>query len=517
MNPRYLSILFAILASPAALAGLSLPGFFSDHMVVQRDKPVAIWGTADAGAGVKVSFSGKSATTTANAQGDWKINLPPLPANATGSAITVNSGTATTTINDVLVGEVWFASGQSNMAFKVAGSHEAAKDIAAADYPGIRMFLAKLTPAAEPQTDIGGLWSVCSPQTVPQFSAVAYFFALDLHQKLKVPVGIINSSWGGKPVQTFTSREALASIPEGKQALEQLDQMTAAFNPEKAKQRNKAALARYETALAAWKEKPKAERKAQPKKPVLQRNPAATEGRPAVLYNGMIHPFVGYTMRGALWYQGEANAKTPASASAYAKLFPLMITDWRKRWGDDFTFLWVQLANFKKVTDTPGAIDPWAQLQDEQRKTLSLPKTGMAVINEIGSANDIHPKNKKEVGRRLSLWALSGDYGMPVVPCGPLYRDHKISGSTVHIRFTNAKGLKSRDGGPLKRFEITGDDKVWHWADAKIEGDRIIVSSPEVPKPTAVRYAWCSNPEGANLVNSDDLPASVFGTSTADD
>lgn len=517
MMINHLSSFLLVAATGLALsapvyAELSLPNFFSDHMLLQRDKPVAIWGTADANAKVKVSFAGESATTTANADGAWKISLPPLPANSKGAELTVSSGKEKKSIDDVLVGELWFASGQSNMAFPVSRSHQATEDIAESDHPGIRMFIAKLTPASTPQKNIGGSWSVCSPATVPKFSAVAYFFALELHRELGVPVGIINSSWGGKPVETFTSREALASIPEGQQQLEKLNQAIAAFDPEKAQKQYKSALVKYETALAAWKEVPKAERKRQPKKPKLKRNPAATEGRPGTLYNGMIHPFVGYTMHGAIWYQGEANAKTHASSKAYGKLFPLMITDWRKRWNDDFTFLWVQLANFREPSETPGANDSWAHLQDEQRKSLSLTKSGMAVTNDIGAATDIHPKNKKEVGRRLSLWALSGDYGKTVTPTGPLYLDHKISDSSVHIRFTHSKNLKTRNGGPIKKFEIAGDDKVWHWADAQIQGDRVIVSSSEVPNPVAVRYAWNSNPEGANLVNGEGLPTSVFRT-----
>lgn len=498
--------------STSAIAELSLPNFFSDHMVLQRDKPVAIWGIADANAEVKVSFAGKSAVTTADDAGVWKVKLPPLSANATGTVLTVTSGTDHRSLNDVLVGEVWFASGQSNMAFKVAASHQAATDIAEANHPGIRMFNADLTPAAEPQSDIGGSWAVCSPETVPKFSAVAYFFGLNLRRELDVPVGIINSSWGGKPVETFTSREALASVPEGKPQLDQLDHAMATYDPKKAEQRYQAALARYDADLEIWKQIPKAERKKQPQKPAVQRSPAATEGRPAALYNGMIHPFVGYAQRGAIWYQGEANSKTTASSTAYATLFPLMVNDWRKRWDDDFTFLWVQLANFKKPTDTPGAIDSWAELQDVQRMCLKLPKTGMAVINDIGAADDIHPKNKKEVGRRLALWALSHDYGKDIVHCGPLYRDHEIKGSAIRLRFENCKDMKSRDGGPLERFEIAGEDKVWFWANAEINGDSIIVSSSEVPKPIAVRYAWSSNPEGSNLVNGDGLPCSIFRT-----
>jgi len=500
------------LAYSQASAELTLPHFFSDHMVVQRDKPLVIWGQADPGKEVSVSFAGDSTTITSSASGEWKATLKPRPAQSKGSDLKITSGSDSKTLTDVLVGEVWFASGQSNMAFRVSGSHEAKADIAAADHPGIRVFQAKLTPAAEPQSDIDGAWFVSSPETAGAFTAVGYFFALELHQELKVPIGIISSSWGGKPVQTFTSREALASIPEGKSQLAAHDQAIASFDPAKAAKQYKAAQEQFKKKLAAWQAKPKDKRGQQPREPVLARNPASTEGRPTVLYNGMIHPFVGYPMRGAIWYQGEANAKSSQSSAAYGKLFPLMINDWRKRWNDDFSFLWVQLANFKKVTNEAGLVDSWPHLQDAQRKTLAMPKTGMAIINDIGDATNIHPRNKKEVGRRLALWTLANDYGKDIVFSGPLYKSSEVKGSEIIITFDQAKGLKSRDGQPLKRFEIAGSNQVWHWADAKIDGETVIVSSPEVTAPKAVRYAWAANPEGANLINAEGLPASVFRT-----
>jgi len=510
---KFAPALTALIFATSLHAELSLPNFFSDHMVLQRDKPAAIWGTANPGAKVTLNFAGQDAGTKADGKGAWKITLQPLKTNAKGQKLTVKAGRETKTINDVLVGEVWFASGQSNMAMPVTNTHQAKEDIAAANLPGIRMFLADLNPSATPQANIGGAWNVCTPETVSKFSATAYFFAAALHRELKVPIGIIRSAWGGKPVETFTSREALASIPEGKVQVDALDKAAAGYDPEKAKKQHKAALEKWEKALAAWKAKPADKRGRPPRKPPIPRNPAATEGKPASLYNGMIHPFVGYTMRGAIWYQGEANAKSPETSAAYGKLFPLMIDDWRKRWNDEFSFMWVQLANFRKPATEPGTVDHWAHLQDEQRKTLSLKKTGMATINDIGDANNIHPKNKKEVGERLARWSLAADYEKDIARSGPLFKSHKIEGNKVRISFTDtASGLKARDNGPLKRFEIAGADKKWHWAEAKIDGDSVIVSCPDVPKPAAVRYAWCSNPEGANIVNSEGLPASNFRT-----
>ncbi len=503
----------ALAFSTPAHAGLTLPHFFSDHMVLQRDKATAVWGHADPGATVKVSFAGQSSTAKADAKGSWKLRLDPLPANANGSPLTIASGGEKTTIKDVLVGEVWLASGQSNMDFAVSRSHEAKADIPEAKHLAIRMFRGKHTPAATPQSDVDGQWMVCSPETVPGFSAVAYFFALDLHRALKVPVGVVWVSWGGKPVETFTSREALAKIPEGRALLKPFDEQVKNFTPAKAEKQFENARQRHQKALEAWKKKPADKRGRKPRPPRKPANPALSPGRPTVLYNGMIAPCVGYTMRGAIWYQGESNAGGIARASAYNELFEAMIKDWRTRWNDNFSFLWVQIANFKKPTNNPGAVDSWALVQDEQRKTLELPKTGMAVINDVGEANDIHPKNKKDPGKRLARWTLHFDYGkMAVVPSGPLYKSYKIQGGKVLVNFDWAKGLKSRDGKPVHRFEIAGADKVWHWADAKIAGEAVIVSSPDVPRPVAVRYAWCANPEGANLVNGANLPTSVFRT-----
>ncbi|NNC87377.1 MAG: sialate O-acetylesterase [Akkermansiaceae bacterium] len=503
----------ALFLAGGLLPALELPNFFSDHMVVQRDRPIVIWGTAKPGAGVTVNFKGKTRDTTAGEDGAWRVELPKEKASAGGRDLTVTSGGETRTISDVLVGEVWFASGQSNMAWPVSRTHEADADIARARYPAIRMFLADLTPARDPQSDIGGSWQVCTPENVPRWSAAAYFFALPLHKELGVPVGIIRSAWGGKPVETFTSREALAAIPEGKAMLAGLDAAIADYDPEAAAANHAAALEKWEKRLAAHKERKQAGKEVgrPPRKPALAKDPAVTEGKPGVLYNGMIHPFVGYPMRGAIWYQGESNANH-GTAHIYRKLFSTMITDWRKRWDDEFSFLWVQLANFRQPANEPGAVDSWALLQDEQRRTLALPKTGMAVANDIGAADDIHPRNKKEVGRRLALWALKHDYGMDVVAHGPLYKRHTIDGDKVIITFDYAEGLKTRDGGFVQRIEIAGKDRVWHWADAEIKGNTLVVSSPAVPAPVAARYAWCSNPQGANLVNQAGLPASVFRT-----
>ena len=274
----------------------------------------------------------------------------------------------------------------------------------------------------------------------------------------------------------------------------------------------------WQAAVKAWKEKPEEERGRLPRKPTAPKRALDTEGKPGVLFNSMINPFVGYTIQGAIWYQGEGNAKL--GAVPYDQTLPLLIEDWRSRWDDDFSFYFVQLANFRAPSTEPGNNDPWPLLQDRMRLVLeTTPKTGMAIINDVGEANDIHPKNKHDVGERLALWALAKDYHQKIVYSGPLYLSDVPRGNQVTVKFDHVgTGLKTRDGGELARFEIAGQDQVWHWATARITGkDTVSVSCPEVAQPVAVRYAWASNPEGANLVNSEGLPASVFRTDNWDD
>lgn len=508
-----------VFLSPAIAAPLSLPHFFSDHMVLQRDTSANIWGTAAPDTEVVVTFKGNEASASADENGQWHATVETGPADATGSDLVISSGNETTTIKDVLVGEVWLASGQSNMVWTMDRVEDYAEEISKADYPGIRFFLAPMVTAVEPQDDIEGEWSLCNSETLGGYSAVAYFFAKTLHEELGIPVGVIKTAWGGKPVETFTSREALNTLPGTKKLVDELLASDAQFDEEQAQRGYEARLADWETAIAAWKAKPAEERGRPPRRPAVPKRPLLTEGRPGVLFNAMIHPFVGYTIQGAIWYQGEGNAKP--GAVPYDQTLPLLINDWRTRWDDDFSFYFVQLANFRQPTTEPGDNDPWPLLQDRMRLVLdTTPGTGMAIINDIGEADDIHPKNKHDVGKRLALWALARDYGKKLVAwSGPLYRDAEFGESAVTVSFDQVgKGLEVRDGGELKRFEIAGKDKVWHWAKAKIEGeDTVVVSSPEVGAPAAVRYAWAANPEGANLVNSEGLPASVFRTDDWDD
>lgn len=513
---RLLSLL--VLTPGLLLAELSVPHFFSDHMVLQRERTAAIWGKADAGAEVAIAFKGKSASGKAGADGKWRAQVETGAADAKGAMLTISAGKDKIEIQDVLVGEVWFASGQSNMFYTMNRSPEYAGLIAESKQPALRMFNAPLVTAADNQDDIEGTWAASTPGTVPGFSAVAFFFARKLHLELGIPVGVIKSAWGGKPVETFTSREALNTLPGTKAMVDATLKAEAEYDQAKAQTAYEMNLEKWKATMAAAKGKSAEERKRLPKKPEVPKRPLLTEGKPGVLFAAMIHPFTGYTMRGAIWYQGEGNAKP--GAVPYDQTLPLMISDWRKRWGDEFSFYYVQLASYHAPSTAPGTPDAWALCQDRMRLVLgTTPKTGMAIINDVGEADDIHPKNKKDPGERLARWALAKDYGKELIYSGPLFKSSVAKDGAIRVTFDQSgTGLKSRDGGPLKRFEIAGADKVWHWADAKIDGtDSVIVSSANVKQPAAVRYAWAANPEGANLVNSDGLPASIFRTDDWDD
>ena len=509
LTPIFLAA--ACLLVPGA-SGIELPGMFGRHAVLQRGKTVPVWGWGRPGEKVEVRFAGQVEHGEVGIEGMWRVELPPLDANAQGQTlVATGSESGRVAVEDILVGEVWMASGQSNMQWALSATERAAKDIPAADHPGLRMFLTDLTTAASPRRRVGGEWSVTTPESVGKFSAVGYYFGLKLYRELGVPVGIIRTAWGGKPAEAFTSRETLSDEPEGRALLQKLDAEMRRFDLA-------AAEASYKEQMAAWEkirssnrmEKDPTKRQKLPRKPQKPIPPALSPNRPGAIYNGMIHPWGGYAIRGAIWYQGESNARR---AKEYETLFPLLIADWRKRWAEEIPFYFAQLANFKAPTTRPGQLSSWAELQNAQRLALRLPGTGMAVLNDIGAAKDIHPRNKKDVGERLSRWALNGEYGRTnLVVSGPLYRGFKVEESRIRITFDHAAGLTTSDGKKAARFEIAGQDRVWHWADVVLEGETALVSSREVSEPVAVRYAWAANPKGANLVNAAGLPASLFRT-----
>jgi sialate O-acetylesterase len=500
---RLVLFLVLIVAALAPLqADVSVPSVIGDHMVLQQGMRVPIWGSAEPGESVFVRFAGTEARATANEAGKWQVRIGPFEA---GGPYVMRIGGAHNRLilRDVLIGEVWLASGQSNMQMAVAGVNNAAQEIAEANYPSIRLLSTPMIASWEPLSDTQAVWVPCTPDTAPGFSAVAYFFGRELHKALGVPVGLINSSWGGTPAEAWTSREALEADPTLRPMMVERGDNAVRDYP--------AALEAYKKAHAEWEtaaEKAKAEGAEVPKEPTAPADPKTSPWTPANLFNGKISPLIPFGIRGVIWYQGESNA---GRAKQYRTLFPTMITDWRAHWGQgDFPFLFVQLANFMERKDEPGD-SAWAELREAQLMTLKLPNTGMAVTIDIGEAADIHPKNKQDVGKRLAAWALGTTYGQKVAISGPLYDSMKVEGSKIRLRFTHADGGLVAKGGKLAGFAIAGEDRKFVWADATIDGDTVVVSSPQVPSPVAVRYAWADNPE-CNLYNGAGLPASPFRT-----
>ncbi len=470
-------------------AAVSLPSLISDRMVLQQDKPVRIWGKATPGEGVTVSFRGQKVTTQTRADGRWEIFLAPMKAG--GPFELTVAAENTITVRDVLVGEVWVGSGQSNMVWPVQRSSNPEQEAAGANYPQIRLFQVALKVAEAPAEDVEGEWKVCTPESVKSFSAVGYAFARHLHSRLKVPMGVVQSAWGGTPAQAWTSQGALEAEPSLHRYLENWQKILAAYP---------AARQRYLDALKEFEQKG-GERKPQPPMgPGHQHSPAG-------LYNAMVAPLTPFAIRGVIWYQGESNANQGEGA-AYRRLFQTMILDWRRAWGQGaFPFLFVQLANFAKT----GANSNWPELRAAQTAALELRKTGMAVTIDIGDPADIHPLNKRDVGERLGLAARAIAYGEQLVYSGPLYRQMTREDGRLRLWFDHTGGgLKARDGD-LRGFTVAGADGAFYPAEAKVESGSIVVSSPAVKHPLAARYAWADDPNG-NLINAEGLPASPFRT-----
>ncbi len=637
---------FFLSAGACALGDIRLPAIIGDNMVLQQGKVVPIWGWAEPGEEVMVSVSWHSMQwgVKAGADGKWMFRMS-CP-EAGGPYEMTLKGKNTIALKNIMAGEVWVCSGQSNMEWPVAAAANGTQEVAAADYPNIRLFTVKKKIADAPEADCVGSWSQCSPPTVPGFSAVGYFFGRYLHKELDVPVGLINTSWGGTVAEAWTSGGALAKMPEFKAAVERI--AAAKADPEGAMKKYRDELEQWQKKVelvgaegkgcveadfddSGWSEMElpvlweqgglanfdglvwfrktvdvpeglagaeltlelgpiddmdrtwvngvkvggheeagqwttprsykipsnvikagrnvivvrvldtgggggiygKAEQlkleaggaageislagkwrykvgydlrkmPPQPQPPRWANNPNI----PTVLYNGMISPLIPFAIQGAIWYQGESNA---ARAYQYRELFPLMITNWRQDWKTgEFPFLFVQLANFMAV-DAEPVESAWAELREAQLMTLKLANTGMAVIIDIGEAADIHPRNKQDVGRRLGLWALARTYGRRVIYSGPLYKSMKVEGNKIVLSFDHlGGGLVAKDGG-LKGFAVAGADRKFVWADARIEGRTVVVSSDKVAEPAAVRYGWANNPV-CNLYNTEGLPASPFRT-----
>ncbi|GAB2764218.1 sialate O-acetylesterase [Rhabdobacter roseus] len=638
---KKLTLFFTLLfLASSAFAQLKVARLFGDHMVLQRDRPVKVWGWASKGDKVEISFNNQKITTKADANGKWLAELPATPAGGPYQ-MSIRARKEQINLQDILVGEVWLLSGQSNMEWRVKQADRAATEIAAAHYPSIRHFEVAHELAFEPQADLpSGNWKVCAPGTVGDFSAVGYFFARELSQKLGVPVGLVHSSWGGSQIEGWISEKAMQasevlgyypatmarnwdedaqrqekklikqaygsadfaieSVDESKYLTPGYDytkwlkvnprgqwdwQGIGGFRGQAFLQRTvdvPAEMTRTETTLHFGRNNSNLTFYINGKKvldgttndPIALKLPAGTWqegpnsiliklgqmrdpqwfgmgflGTPAdfalststakvpltnerwnmipswkyprtyahfmnnvgtTLYNAMIAPLIPYTIQGALWYQGESNA---GRAYQYRQAFPLMINSWRQNWGYNFPFLFVQLATFGPFQNSNQGSD-WAELREAQTLTLGLPKTGMAVTTDIGNPDDIHPTNKQDVGHRLALSALKVAYGQEVVHSGPTFKEVLFTERKATLNFDNAgSGLVVKDKyGYLKGFEIAGEDRTFYYAQARLEGGKVVVSHPEVPHPAAVRYGWANSPLDNNLFNAEGLPAVPFRT-----
>jgi len=494
-----LAVALLVWTIPAS-AEVRLHGLFTDGMVLQQDQKVPVCGTADDGEQVTVKFADQETSTTA-AGGKWMVKLNDLKP---GGPFTMTvSGKNTIVLKDVYVGEVWICSGQSNMALILKQSANADQEIANSANPMIRLYSVPGKAADEPASDVHGQWKACAPDTVANFSAVGYFFGREIQKALKVPVGLINSSVGGTPAEAWTSHEALES---------KADLKTIGDDYARALQDLPQAIEQYNKDLPTYNAMADKMRKAGKTPPPPPRKPGPPV-KPSCLYNGMIAPLIHYGIAGVIWYQGESNA---SRALQYRTLFPTMIEDWRKAWGqDEFPFLYVQLAPYRPIQAEPQLNSNWAELREAQLVTLSVPKTGMAVITDAGDPTNIHPTNKQIVGARLALAALAIAYGRNIEYSGPIYSSMKIAGDKVVLSFTHVGGGLEAKGGELKGFAIAGPDRKFVWARAKIAGDNVVAWSPLVPSPSYVRYGWADCPV-CNLYNKEGLPASPFRTNYLD-
>jgi sialate O-acetylesterase len=508
---RWSVAIVGLLLAGAAHAELRLPAIFSDGMVLQRDAEVAVWGWADPGEPVTVSFAGQEQRTAADDAGKFKVRLSDLDASVTPRTLTVTAANGETTqIRNVLVGEVWLCSGQSNMQWPVSRAQDFETEQANADYPQIRMFLTDLTANIIVQEDCTGSWKVCMPGTVGQFSATAYFFGRELHRKLKVPVGLIRSCWGGTRIEAWCPMESLEPFALVMENKAQQDAKAAAFD-------EKAEAARHARAIEKWKEKAdqaRAAGKKPPNRPRKQVHPHAWQNYPANLYNAMIHPLVPFTLRGAIWYQGEGNTHSLEEAVLYRDLLGELTSSWRQDWEAGFPFYAVQLPNFREPQSNPVQDSAWPFIRESFMKFhREVPNAGMAITIDVGEANDIHPANKQAVGYRLAQQALARTYGFDCVAGGPVYNGMKRRSKKIILSFDDVgSGLVSQDGQPLRTFAIAGADRQFVHANAAIKGNTVVVSADEVKAPEAVRYAWSNNPEGCNLFNKEGFPASPFRT-----
>jgi sialate O-acetylesterase len=508
---KYFLIYFFIISCIfSSIAEIKLPAVFSDGMVLQREKPIHIWGKVKPNAKVSIRFAGIVKNTLADSDGTFVITLKSLSASKKPRTIYIKSGNDEIEIKNVVVGEVWLCSGQSNMEWKVNQSANYEVEKKSANYPLIRMITVKHKFDTEPQFNFQGNWRSTTPESVGSFSAVGYYFGRELFTELNVPIGLISSSWGGTPIHSWTPMRTLEKFPD-----------VIAYRDLKIKQGKKITVEKLEKEnqiiIEKWKEakeRSKITGEEVRQWPRLKRHPVQSQDFHANLYNGMIHPLIPYTLRGAIWYQGEANAGSHKEAKLYRKMLENLTQSWREDWNDTFSFYAVQLVNFMAPVKSPIQDSGWAHIRQsflDYHKDIE--KAGIAVGIDVGDASDIHPKDKQTIGYRLAQQALVHDYKFDRVPGGPIYQTMKVKDDQAILYFSDTgSGLVSKDGEVLNWFAIAGEDRIFKKADAKIMDNVVVVSHPEINEPKAIRYAWANNPEGCNLYNKEGFPASPFRT-----
>ena len=503
---KFRLLLAALACALVARAELKLPAIIGDHMVLQQKQANPIWGWDTPGTQITVQFAGQSYAATAGTDGRWTVKLAPADANATPRTLAI-AGTSKRDVQDVLIGEVWMCSGQSNMGFKLSQDWNGDIEAAASKLPNLRLISVPTVGTQELKSDFKGQWKASTPESAKTFSAVGFLYGRYLHEILNVPVGLIDNSWGGSAAEAWVRRETIENDPRFKTLMA----ATAKKEAELLSETGKAAFAK---SIAEWKI---AAAKAKAEKAVAPRAPTdwlTGNSRPGNIFAGMVNPTLGYGMKGVIWYQGESNA---SRAYEHAMLFPFLIEQWRKEWGQgDFSFYWVQLADYKPERSAPGESD-WAELRETQTKTQSLAHTGQAVIIDLGEGKDIHPRNKHDVAARLVRWALVKDYGLKFPYRSPEYKSMTTAGNKVTVTLDCfGSSIRAFDVADARGFAICGEDKIWHWASGKVVApDKVEVWSDEVPAPIAVRYAWADNP-ACNLFSNDGLPVTPFRTDDFD-
>ncbi|MCE2401406.1 9-O-acetylesterase [Candidatus Poribacteria bacterium] len=510
---QILTVYFLLFGQTLVYSEVTLPRVIGSNMVLQRDMQVPIWGWASAGEEISIILSAEGAeslavlTTTADADGNWRIDLPAMKA---GGPYTLQvTGSNTLELTNVLFGEVWVCSGQSNMQWTVNASKDSAAEIAAAMYPKIRLFYVPRRSSGLLKQNVEADWQETSPETIRNFSAVAYYFGRKLHKDLNVPIGLINSSWGGTRIEPWTPLVGFLSVPALEAISKEVQKVQANYRqqlPQKIKE------------IEAWIAKTREALETGAILPQMPNNvhPLSNHRRPTSIYNGMVYPLVPYAIRGAIWYQGESNLR---DGMIYHRKMKALIHGWREVWQQgEFPFYFVQLApfNYDRIAAQRGQNrNPFLlpKIWEAQTATLAVPNTGMAVTTDVSNIRNIHPRNKQAVGLRLALWALAKTYGKDdLVYSGPLYKSMAVEGSTIRISFDHVgHGLMSRDDQPLTWFQIAGEDKQFVEAVAVVDGDTVVVSNDAVQSPVAVRFGWHQNAE-PNLANKEGLPASPFRT-----